>query len=287
MMTIQWFPGHMAKAQREIKEKMKDIDLVFELVDARLPYSSSNPQVKEIIADKPVISILNKADLADDERTQQWLAWYHSETTRALAVDSKTGTGLADISQTAQTLQEQRKAKSLEKGVKPRSIRALIVGIPNVGKSTLINRMSAKKMAEVGDRPAVTQKQSWIKTRYGFDLLDTPGILWPKFSAETTGLRLAATGAIKEDIYDQADVALFVLQFLRQQYPENLSHRYNLTDLSEEDLDLFAEIGRKRGCLMKGGLIDYEKTARLILADLRHNKLGKITFESPVDVPRH
>lgn len=283
-MAIQWFPGHMAKAQRQIREELQMIDVVLELVDARIPYASSNPQLQALLEDRPKIVLLNKADLADEAITEQWMAYHADEEQQALKINAKTGEGLSAVSKIAASLVAEQRRKAEAKGVRPRNLRALIMGIPNVGKSTLINRMANKRTTEVGDRPGVTKGQSWIKTSYGIDLLDTPGILWPKFENEAIGYRLAATGAIKEDVFDIADVALFVLQFCKKHLPHVLSERYRLAEIPEDDIALFDLIGQKRGCLVKGGYVDYEKTAGIILRDLRSGKLERVSLETPEDI---
>ncbi|MGP4080251.1 ribosome biogenesis GTPase YlqF [Pseudalkalibacillus sp. R45] len=282
-MQIQWFPGHMAKARREITEKLKMIDVVFELVDARIPLSSRNPMIDEIVEHKPRLVLLNKTDMADRAITKEWEDYFAARNLRTVTVNSKTGQGLEKISEIARELVKDKLDKMIEKGVKPRAVRALILGIPNVGKSTLINRLANKKIAKTGDRPGITQRQQWIKVGKELELLDTPGILWPKFEDQTTGYRLAVTGAIKDDILDFGDIAFFAVQYLKDAYPEKLIDRYKLTDTSAPPLEVFEEIGKKRGCLIKGGEVDFEKAAEIILRDIRSEKLGPISFERPAD----
>ncbi|WP_408010968.1 ribosome biogenesis GTPase YlqF [Pseudalkalibacillus sp. A8] len=282
-MQIQWFPGHMAKARREITEKLKMIDVVFELVDARIPLSSRNPMIDEIVEHKPRLVLLNKTDMADRAITKEWEDYFSERDLKTVTVNSKTGQGLEKIPDMARELVKGKLEKMIEKGIKPRAVRALILGIPNVGKSTLINRLANKKIAKTGDRPGITQRQQWIKVGKELELLDTPGILWPKFEDQTTGYRLAVTGAIKDDILDFGDIAFFAIQYLKEAYPEKLIERYNLTDTSAPPLEVFEEIGKKRGCLLKGGEVDYEKAAEIILRDIRSVKLGPISFESPAD----
>jgi ribosome biogenesis GTPase A len=282
-MQIQWFPGHMAKARREITEKLKMIDVVIELVDARVPLSSRNPMIDEIVEHKPRLVLLNKSDMGDPSVTKLWERYFAEKGLLTLTVNSKTGQGLEKIDSVAKELMKDKIAKMIEKGVKPRAIRALILGIPNVGKSTLINRLAKKKIAKTGDRPGITQQQQWIKVGKELELLDTPGILWPKFEDQTTGYRLAVTGAIKDDILDFGDVALFAIRYLREVYPERLVDRYDLEDLSVEPIEVFDEIGKKRGCLIRGGEVDYDKAAEIILRDIRSEKLGGLSFERPSD----
>ncbi|WP_257350112.1 ribosome biogenesis GTPase YlqF [Pseudalkalibacillus decolorationis] len=282
-MQIQWFPGHMAKARREMTEKLKMIDVVFELVDARLPLSSRNPMIDQIVGQKPRLVLLNKADMADPFITKEWENFFANQGLMTLTVNSKTGQGLEKISSYAKELMKDKRNKMIEKGIKPRAIRALILGIPNVGKSTLINRLAKKKIAKTGDKPGITQKQQWIKVGKELELLDTPGILWPKFEDQTTGYRLAVTGAIKDDILDFSDIALFAIRYLIKVYPERLSERYHLDDLSVPPIEIFDEIGKKRGCLLRGGEVDYDKAAEIILREIRSEKLGPLTFEHPSD----
>ncbi len=281
MMTIQWFPGHMAKARRQVTEKLKFIDIVFELVDARIPLASRNPMIDEIITNKPRLVLLNKADMADPKITKEWINFYKSNGIQALAIDSQTGTGLKQIITSSRDILKEKFDKMAAKGIKPRAIRALIVGIPNVGKSTLINRLAKKNIAQTGDRPGVTKAQQWIKVGKDLELLDTPGILWPKFEDQLVGQKLAATGAIKDTILNLQDIAVYVLNFLKEEYPERLKERYNIEDIPEEIVPLFDEIGKRRGCMVAGGYIDYDKTSELILRELRSQKLGPISFEEP------
>ncbi|QPA32032.1 ribosome biogenesis GTPase YlqF [Thermaerobacillus caldiproteolyticus] len=281
-MTIQWFPGHMAKAKREVQEKLKLIDIVFELLDARIPLSSRNPMIDEILANKPRIVLLNKADMADEAITKQWISFFEEQHLRALAIDSQAGTGVKQIVTAAKEMLKDKFAKMAAKGIKnPRPMRALIVGIPNVGKSTLINRLAGKHIAKTGDKPGVTKAQQWIKVGKEMELLDTPGILWPKFEDEEVGLKLATTGAIKDTILNLQDVAVYALNFLKQHYPERLKERYSLDGIPEDIVKLFDEIGRRRGCLMSGGAIDYDKVAELVLREIRTEKLGRLSFEKP------
>ncbi|TJY43209.1 ribosome biogenesis GTPase YlqF [Cohnella pontilimi] len=286
-MTIQWFPGHMTRAKRQIEDKLKLIDVVLELIDARVPQSSRNPMIDEIVGSKPRLVLLNKADLADPERTAVWSAHFRALGHEALAIDASSGTGVKDIPGKARELLRAKIERQLAKGMKPRPLRALIVGIPNVGKSTLINRLAGRNVAATGDRPGVTKGQQWIRTGSELELLDTPGILWPKFEDPEAGYRLAATGAIKEEVLHIDDVACFILQVMAPEYGNVLKERYGLTDLPEElpDTQSAAEvleaIGRRRGCLAGGGHVDYEKAAGVLLRDLRSGKLGRITLEMP------
>ncbi|BAB06195.1 ribosome biogenesis GTPase YlqF [Halalkalibacterium halodurans] len=280
-MTIQWFPGHMAKARREVTEKLKLIDVVIELLDARVPLSSRNPMMDEIVAHKPRLVLLNKDDLADPSKTKEWTRFFEEGGATVLPINAQTGQGVSRISPACQTLAQALIEKQRAKGMKPRAIRAMILGIPNVGKSTLINRLASKRIAKVGDRPGITKQQQWIKVGKELELLDTPGILWPKFDDQATGFRLAATGAIKDELLDFQDVALFVLRYMREMYPDRLMDRYKLNELPEDGVTLFDAIGKKRGHLLSGGYIDYDKTAEMILRELRAGTLGRITLEVP------
>ncbi len=273
----------MAKARREVTEKLKQIDVVIELLDARVPISSRNPMIDEIVAHKPRLILLNKADLADPKITEQWRKYFERNGVLVLAIDSQFGKGTEKIPGACKQLAEPLFEKWKAKGMKPRAIRAMILGIPNVGKSTLINRLATKKIAKTGDRPGVTKQQQWIKVGKEMELLDTPGILWPKFEEQIIGYRLAATGAIKDELLDFQDIALFVLNYMKVHYPKQIQDRYNVVGIPTEGIELFDEIGRKRGCLLPGGYIDYDKVAEIILRELRSGKLGRITLEFPTE----
>lgn len=285
-MTIQWFPGHMTKARRQIQEKLKLIDLVIELIDARLPLSSRNPMIDEILQGKPRMIVMNKADLADPAVSQEWIAYFKEQGHTALQVDAQTGTGIKDIPVQAKILLKEKIDRQLAKGINPRAIRALIVGIPNVGKSTLINRMAGRSIAATGDRPGVTKAQQWIKIGE-IELLDTPGILWPKFEDQNVGYRLAVTGAIKEEILNVEEVAFFGVKYLVQYYWDTMAERYGLTEKPQdienpnEIVEVMEAVGRKRGCIVSGGQVDLEKASLVILRDLRAGKLGRLTLEAP------
>jgi ribosome biogenesis GTPase A len=287
-LTIQWFPGHMTRARRQIQEQLKLIDAVIELVDARLPLSSRNPMIDEILQGKPRLIILNKADLADGEVTREWLEYFKKRGHVAFPVDASTGTGIREIPTQLKLLLKAKIDKQISKGINPRAIRALIVGIPNVGKSTLINRLAGRSIALTGDRPGVTKGQQWIKVGKEMELLDTPGILWPKFEDMNVGYRLAVTGAIKEEILNVEDVAFFGLKYIAKYYWTPLQERFELqceqpteSDNPDEIVAIMEEIGRKRGCIVSGGRVDLEKSCRIILRELRAGKLGRISMEAP------
>ncbi|MFD0711250.1 ribosome biogenesis GTPase YlqF [Paenibacillus sp. GCM10027626] len=288
MSSIQWFPGHMTKARRQIQEKLKLIDLAIELLDARIPFSSRNPMIDEILLGKPRLIILNKSDLADPRTTEQWMDQFKREGHVSIAVDSSTGTKVNQIPVLAKEVLHDKIARQIAKGIKPRAVRGLIVGIPNVGKSTLINRLAGRSIAATGDRPGVTKGQQWIKVGTEMELLDTPGILWPKFEDQLVGYRLAMTGAIKEQILNVEDIAFFAMKELSQRYWDTIAGRYELEVPPPSDMDdpdeivrIMEAIGRKRGCLISGGRVDLEKASGVILRDLRSGKLGRITLEAP------
>ncbi|MDK8638667.1 ribosome biogenesis GTPase YlqF [Niallia taxi] len=282
-MTIQWFPGHMAKARRQVTEKLKLVDIIFELVDARIPQSSRNPMIDEIIQHKPRIVLLNKADMADGERTKQWIAHFKKQGIQALAINSQAGVGMKEITALAHVVLAEKFDRMRAKGIRPRAIRAMIVGIPNAGKSTLINRLAKKNIAKTGNTPGVTKAQQWIKVGKELELLDTPGILWPKFEDQSVGLKLALTGAIKDTILNLQDIAIYGLRFLEQEYPERLKERFQLQEIPEDIVEFFDRIGEIRGCLTGGAVVDYDKVTELVIREIRSEKFGRLTFEQPSD----
>jgi ribosome biogenesis GTPase A len=278
-MTIQWFPGHMAKARREVTEKLKLVDIIFELIDARLPLSSRNPMIDEVIGQKTRLLILNKADMADDFKTKKWIRYFEERGHRAVAINSFEGKGLQQVTDAATGLLAEKWERMASRGIKPRAIRAMIVGIPNVGKSTLINRLAKKNLAKTGNMPGVTKAQQWIKVGKELELLDTPGILWPKFEDQSVGYKLALTGAIKDTITNTEDLAVYGLHFLADYYPKRLEERYKISEVDEELVKTFDHIGKLRRAIGNGGEIDYEKVAELIVRDIRGQHLGKLTFD--------
>ncbi|MCP1305916.1 ribosome biogenesis GTPase YlqF [Paenibacillus tyrfis] len=288
-MTIQWFPGHMTRARRQIQEKLKLIDMAIELLDARVPLSSRNPMIDEILQNKPRLVLLNKHDLADPEVTRQWIEFFAEQGLKAIPIDSVGGNPVKEIMQRSKELLSEKIQAQLRKGMNPRAIRALIVGIPNVGKSTLINRMAGRKIAATGDKPGVTKGQQWIKVGTEMELLDTPGILWPKFEDQSVGLRLAATGAIKEEILQVEEIALFAMRYLTEHYAQAVKERFGVEEVPQDPADtdaivaLMEAVGRKRGALMSGGRVDLEKASLAILRELRAGKLGRISLEAPDD----
>lgn len=288
-MTIQWFPGHMTRARRQIQDKLKLIDIVIELLDARIPLSSRNPMIHEILKDKPRLVVMNKSDLADPEVTERWVSHFRGEGLNALPIDSTSGYHVSEIVPSCKLLLKHKIDAQIRKGITPRAFRALIVGIPNVGKSTLINRLAGKSAAATGDKPGITKAQQWIKVGKEMELLDTPGILWPKFEDQEVGYRLAVTGAIKEEILNIEDVGFYATRYMLNHYPGRLSERFGLepsaVDLQnpQEIVEVMEQIGRKRGCLQSGGHVNLEKASGVILRDLRSGKMGPVSLESPTD----
>ncbi len=281
-MTIQWFPGHMAKARRQVTEKLKLIDIIFELVDARLPLSSRNPMIDEIIQHKPRLVLLNKADMADKQVTKEWIHYFQEKNITALAINSHTGTGMKEIVKAAQGILAEKFERYKARGAKPRAIRAMIVGIPNVGKSTLINRLAKKNIAKTGNTPGVTKAQQWIKVGKELELLDTPGILWPKFEDQEVGQKLALTGAIKDAVLNLEDVALFGINFLEEKYPARLKEWLKIEgELPQDTVEKFDLIGEKKGLFMGNREIDYDKVTDLIIRDIRNEKFGPLSLERP------
>lgn len=279
----------MTRARREIEAKLKLIDVVIELLDARIPLSSRNPMIDEIIQQKPRIILLNKSDLADPSVTDKWVEYFAALKLKAIPVDASTGHRLQEIALNAKELLKDKIDAQIRKGMNPRAIRGLIVGIPNVGKSTLINKLAGKSIALTGDKPGVTKGQQWIKVGKGLELLDTPGILWPKFEDQEVGLRLAVTGAIKEEILNIEEAAFYAVRFLAISYPHCLLDRFGIEELPslEEQneanaiVNIMEQFGRKRGCLQSGGTVNLEKASSIILRELRAGKLGKISIEQP------
>lgn len=283
-MSIQWFPGHMAKARRLIEKELKLVDVVIEVLDARVPESSRNPLVSEIIGKKkPRLLILNKADLADSNRTQQWIAQYNNSNTIAIALDSTNHKQKAKnmVIDALMMLTKDKQERYLKKGAQRISIRAMVVGIPNVGKSTFINRMIGKNTAITGNKPGVTKGKQWIKLSDEIELLDTPGLLWHKFEDQEVGYKLAMVGAISDDVFVWEEVTYKLIVFLQQRYPQLIQKRFQIeNNIQEMDAySLMQEIGRKRGALLKGNKVDDLKTAHIFLKEFRENKIGRITLE--------
>jgi len=283
--NIQWFPGHMAKTRRLIKENLSSVDFVIEMLDARIPISSKNPEIQRLCGDKPILTVLNKASLANPKASEMWKKQYESEGKDCIFIDCITGQGISEISESAKKMLGEKLERYRQKGMEGRKLRAMILGIPNVGKSSLINRITGKKKTKVEDRPGVTLQKQWVPTNVGFDLLDMPGILWPKFEDQIVGENLAITGAIKDDVVDIESLAITLCKRLREIAPVEFAARYKLGDKSEweslENHELFELVGRKRGFLVSGGEVDYERTAKTLLDEFRGAKIGRITLEFP------
>ncbi|MBQ1211254.1 MAG: ribosome biogenesis GTPase YlqF [Clostridia bacterium] len=280
---IQWFPGHMTKARRRMEADLGKVDMVIEIVDARIPVSSRNPDLQTLAQNKPRLLILNKADLADKAANARWSAWFRSQGYAVLEADCRSGKGLQQLNATIKSVMEEQRAAWEKKGMIGRQIKAMVVGIPNVGKSSFINRINQKgSSAKAEDRPGVTRDNRWYAVSSDILLLDTPGVLWPKFQDQTVGLHLAFTGAVRDDILDVEELACALLAVLRREYEDCLRERYKLTgELEEEAYDLLQQIGRKRGMLVSGGEVNTERAARMLLDEYRGGKLGALTLEFP------
>ncbi len=281
---IQWFPGHMAKTRRVIKECLPQVDIVLELLDARIPYSSKNPETESIIGDKPKLTILTKATLADPDINKEWVKHYEKNGQKIVLADSTTGFGIDALSVAVREVLSEKIERYKNKGMENRKLKAMIVGIPNVGKSSLINRLAGAKKAKVENRPGVTLAKQWVPTEIGLDLLDMPGVLWPKFEDETVGQNLAMTGAIRDAILDTEEIAMLLSRRLMDIAPEKFTARYKL-DKDEADMldayDLFRLVGKKRGFLVSGGDINHERTAQMLLEEFRSATIGRISLERP------
>ena len=291
-MNINWYPGHMAKTKRQIMEDVRLVDIVIELLDARIPISSQNPDIAEITRNKKKIIILNKCDLADERQNKRWVEYFKTKCIPAVLTDSNSGKGIEECVRKIEKIMEEDLKGQAEKGRIGRKIKAMVLGIPNVGKSSFINRISKRTTAGVGNKPGVTKQKQWIRINEKIELLDTPGVLWPKFESEEVALHLAFTGTIKEDILQRTEIAYYLVKFLIEQYPKQLCERYKLTEeyiheqLQNEErpeneniYEIFLAIGKKRGCIISGGNIDEEKTARILLDEFKNGKIGKITLE--------
>ena len=286
-MNINWYPGHMAKTKRQITEDMKLVDVAIELLDARIPVSSQNPDISKLLNNKKRIVILNKSDLADPAETKKWIEYFKNKNIVALEVDSNQGKGINQVNQTIEKLMEEELRIQNERGRIRKTIRVIIVGIPNVGKSSFINRISKKTTMVVGNRPGVTKQKQWIRIGSQIELLDTPGVLWPKFESEEVGLNLAYTGSIKDEVIDKVEIAYNLTKFLDKNYPQSLYEKYkisqeeitNIAEHPQYTLELMNLIGRKRGAIISGGNVDEEKVATILLDEFRSGKIGKITLE--------
>lgn len=279
-MLIQWFPGHMTKTKRMIEGHLKAVDLVAELLDARIPASSANPMIAELTRGKPRIVILNKSDLADPVETEKWVAYYKSKGIRAIPLDSTNQKSkkvlIRTIMETAQPVIQ----KWARRGLKSRSVRLMILGIPNVGKSTLINRLAGTKATRTANTPGHTRGKQWVRLQDGLDLLDTPGVLWPKFEDQRAAMRLAATGAIAGDVFDPDEIVPILMTTLAKMKPDALREKYNIEDVTADPQLLIEAAGRRRGCILPGGGVDFDRAQQAILHDFRNGKLGRITLDS-------
>lgn len=280
-MAINWFPGHMKKTQREIKENLKLVDAVIEIRDARIPRSSANPDIDKLLQNKPRIILLNKKDLTEKKATNEWIKYLTKDNVKVLEVNCLQGEGLKNIKPFLMELLKEKHDRLKAKGMAKIVTRVMVVGIPNCGKSTLINKLAKNNIAKTGDRPGVTKSKQWIKTSLDIELLDTPGVLWPKFEDEEIALNLAFTGAIKDEVMDTEELSYRLVQRLQEYYPENLKERYKIEEIFEDPLDTLNAIARKRGCLIRGGEIDYNRISVILLDEFRGGKIGKITLERP------
>jgi ribosome biogenesis GTPase A len=282
-MNIQWFPGHMAKTRRILAEDMKMVDVVIELLDARIPSSSQNPEISELTKNKPRIIVLNKSDLSDPKKNDIWIEWFKQDGIDAICINAITGAGIQKLISRLKKIMQPKLEAAKSKGRRVRPIKTMIVGIPNVGKSALINKISGRATATTGDRPGVTRIKQWVRINPEIQLMDTPGILWPKFEDPQIGMNLAFTGAIRDEIMDTTTLAAKLLEMLSELYPEQLKNRYKLQELQgKSGPKLLEEAGIKRGCLVSGGEVDYYRISNIILDEFRAAKIGRFTLETPI-----
>lgn len=278
-MSINWYPGHMKKTNEMIRENLKLVDVIIEIIDARIPLSSRNPIIDEVSANKHHIIVMNKSDLADNRVSELWMVEFQKKNIKCVLFNA-TKDSISKFMGALKEISDEIEQKYKSKGFYNRQIRAMIVGIPNAGKSTFINNISKRKGTATGDKPGVTKSKQWIKVKNNIDMLDTPGILWPKIETDEQGYKLAATGAIREEILNKTDIAAFILDFMRQNYPDNLRKKYNLSEMKDIH-EMMNDIGIKNGCLLKGNEIDMERVTRLIISDFRKGRMGKLTMERP------
>lgn len=280
--TVQWFPGHMAKTRRLIKESLSMVDAVTEILDARMPLASRNPEIGELTASKPRIILLNKCDMADEKTTAEWIKYFKSCGFEALAADCRSGRGLNNYQQLVRKVLAEKIKSNNEKGMVGKALRVMVVGIPNTGKSSFINKMAGRVRAKVADKPGVTRSNQWFNIGNGIELLDTPGVLWPKFDDPAVGDMLAFIGSVKDSVLDSETMAVRLIDILKRDYPDRLAQRYKMDNFSEsESWEIFEMIGRKRGMLIRGGEIDSERVAATLLDEYRGGKLGRISMEKP------
>lgn len=282
-MQFQWYPGHMTKAKRQMQEDIKLVDLVIELVDARIPMSSRNPDIDELGKNKARLILLNKADLADDRQLEAWMNFFKEKGYFAVRLDARSKAGMKNVQNVIMDACAEKIERDRKRGIKNRPVRAMVVGIPNVGKSTFINSFAGKACAKTGNKPGVTKGKQWIRLNKGVELLDTPGILWPKFEDQSVGLKLALIGSIKDEILNIDEMSLELIRFLQERYKELLTARYEGIDVDAKPVEILEQIAALRGCIKKGGDIDYTKTANLLLDEFRSGMIGRITLELPED----
>ena len=280
-MNYQWYPGHMTKAMRMMQEEIKLIDLVVEIVDARIPKSSRNPEIDKLAANKGRLILLNKSDLADKKGNEAWLSYYEKKNVTARLIDSKSGIGLKQIQEAVQIACKEKIERDRKRGIMNRPLRAMVVGIPNVGKSTFINAYAKKACTKTGNKPGVTKGKQWIRLNKTLELLDTPGVLWPKFEDPQIGLHIAMIGSMNDEILHEDELADAIITFMQKHYPGNLEKQYQIQESSEESV--IQQIAKRKGCLQKGGELDYSRAAKLMTEDFRSGKLGRITLEYPED----
>lgn len=285
-MHINWYPGHMKKTKDLLKDNLKLVDVVVELLDSRIPYSSKNPDIDKIIVGKPKVVILNKSDMADSKKTKLWQDYYASLNIKAIPVNTIGGQGVDKVIEECKNVTKEKMQALIEKGRRERPIRIMIVGVPNVGKSTLINKLTGRKSTQTGDKPGVTKGKQWVRLKGNLELLDTPGILWPKFEDQEVALNLAFTRAIKDEVLDVETLALRLIEKLTDIAPENLKERYKIDSLGEAPIDTMDIIGEKRGCFVSGRELDYTRIANIVLNEFREGKLGNITLEVPSDIEK-
>ena len=279
-MKYQWYPGHMTKARRMMEENIKLIDLVIELVDARIPMSSRNPDIDELAKNKARIILLNKSDLSDERSNLQWMEYFKEKGLYCLKLNSRSGAGVKQMNALVAEACKEKIERDKRKGIQNRPVRAMVVGIPNVGKSTFINAYAGKACAKTGNKPGVTKGKQWIRLNKNVELLDTPGILWPKFEDQNVGMKLAMIGSMNDEVLNVEELALDAIKYILANYPGLLAERFG-ADETLEPIEVFEAVGAKRGCLKRGGMLDYEKAAGIVLDDFRSGKIGRITLENP------
>lgn len=282
-LNINWFPGHMTKAKREMQDKLKMVDMVIELRDARIPYSSKNPMIEELIQNKPRLIVLTKTDKAEKEETQKWVEYLKNESTDVICLNILKDNVTKKIVEASKSLMKEKIERQIRKGIRPRAIRSMVCGIPNVGKSTLINKLAKKKATVTGDRPGVTKSLQWVKVGNEMELLDTPGVLWPKFEDERVGMNLAITGAINDQVLPMEEVAYHALKYLKNGYADRLTQFYDV-EILENSYKLFLSIGQKRGYLLKGNEVDMKRVIDSFMKDIRQDKFGAISWEKVDEV---